>query len=190
MLYCREVMKNYKTLLSLALFPLLAAAATERMNIKPGLWEITSQSSGAPAMSPERQAQMDAAMARMSPEMRARMEAARKQQAAPQVTKSCITKEDVDRPFDFNNDKSQQNCTYTALKGTSTMQEVRVECSIGERKSTGIFHVEAPTPTAWNGTMDVTVSGKGSNDIKVKNTMSGKWLGADCGDVKPREHKK
>jgi uncharacterized protein DUF3617 len=184
-------MKNPKTLLSLALFPLLAVAANDHINIKPGLWEVTTttDTSGVPGLTPEQKAQMDAARAKMPPEMRAKMEAARKQQGAPHVSRSCVTKEDLDKPMSFDAGKADDKCTRSLVKSTSTVQEVHVDCTLGARKSSGTFHIEAPTPTAWTGTMDTTVSGSGS-DIKLHTNVSGKWLGAACGDVKPHSEKK
>lgn len=190
MLYFGQLMRNYKTLLALTLFPLLATAATDHINIRPGLWEVTStsESNGAPPISAEQKAQMDAAMARMSPEMRAKIEASRKRQAEPHVSKSCVTKEELDKPMDFG-EKVEDNCTRNVIKSTSTVQEVHVDCTMGARKSSATIHIEAPTPIAWTGTMDVTVANAGL-DIKVTNNLSGKWLGPDCGDVKPRSQKK
>ncbi len=174
--------------------PLIATAATDHINIKPGLWEVTSTSNskGTPPVSSEQKAEMDKRMAQMSPEMRARIEAAQKnsqaKQAQPHVRKSCITKEDLDKPFALAEGKDDGNCTRTVLKSTSTVQEVRVDCTLGARKSTGTIHIEAPTPLAWSGTMDITVLNTGG-DIKIRTNVSGKWLGPDCGDVKSHSQK-
>jgi hypothetical protein len=183
-------MTTHKTLLALVLFPMFATAATDHINIKPGLWEVTTSrnSTGTP-MTSEQKSQKDAAMAKMSPEMRAQVEAMQKDRKAKQgqahVIKSCVTQEDLNNPNFFD---GGSNCTRKVLKSTSTMQEVQVSCTMGTHTSNGTIHIEAPTPVAWTGTMDTTmvVSGR---DMKAQTNMSGKWLGADCGDVKPISRK-
>jgi len=194
-LYCGQLMRNYKTLLTLALFPLMATAATDHVNIRPGLWETTAKTdtSGAPPISAEQKAQMDAAMAKMSPEMRAKIEAAQKSsqanRAAPHVNRSCVTKEDLEKPFAFDSGNDDGKCTKTVVKATSTVQDIHVECALGKHTSKGDVHMEAQSPEAFTGTVDTTVSDT-QGTIKMRTTMSGKWLSSDCGDVKPHTSRK
>jgi hypothetical protein len=175
---------------ALVLFSLTAVAAADNFNIKPGLWETTtsSQSQGTPAIPPEQQAQMEKMRASMSPEMRAKIEAAQKKanSGAPHVQKSCVTKEDLNKPLAFDSGRADGNCTKTVLKSTSNAQEVRIDCSSDRYKSTGIARFTAPNPETFNGTIESTLTpvGKGA-PITVKTSASGKWLGSDCGDVKP-----
>jgi hypothetical protein len=195
--YTAGVMKNYlPKFLSLVLFSLMAVAAADNINIKPGLWETTtvSQSQGAPAIPPEQQAQMDKMRASMSPEMRARIEAAQKKAqanaGAPHVRKSCLTREDLNKPLSFDEGKDDGKCTKTVLKSTASVQEVRVDCKGDRYNSTGTIRVTASNSENWSGTLETTLTpvGKGA-PMTVKTNMSGKWLGADCGDVKPVTHK-
>ncbi len=183
--------KHLPKFFSLALFSLTAVAASDNFNIKPGLWETTtaSQSAGAPAIPPEQQAQMDKMRASMSPEMRARIEAAQKKaqadSAVPHVRKTCVTTEDLNKA-QFLNDKDDGKCTKTILKSTSSVQEVRVDCKGDRYNSSGTIRVTASNPENWSGTLETVLTpvGKGA-PMTVRTNMSGKWLGADCGDVKP-----
>lgn len=186
-------MKNYlPKLFTLVLFSVSAVAATDNFNIKPGLWETTtsSQSQGSPSVPPEQKAERDKMMARMSPEMRARIEAAQKKYqanaGAPHVRKSCVTKEDLNKPMSFEDAKEGGKCTKTVLKSTSSTQEIRVDCADDRYKSSGTIRVTASNPENWSGTLDTTLTPvAGGAPITVKTNMSGKWLGPDCGDVKP-----
>jgi len=186
-------MKNYlPKFFALVLFSLTAVAAADNFNIKPGLWETTtsSQSQGLPAIPPEQQAERDKMMAKMSPEMRARIEAARKKSQAsagvPHVSKSCVTREDLNKPMSFADAKEGGKCTKTVLKSTSSTQEIRVDCAGDRYNSTGTIRVTASNPENWSGTLETTLTPVGGGSpITVKTNMSGKWLGSDCGDVKP-----
>src|SRR5882757_5546586 len=178
---------NRTSLFALVFFALIASAATDNLSIKPGLWEVTtsSESKGAPPVDAARKAEMEKMMTKMSPEMRARIEASQKKSqamAGPRVSKSCVTKEDLSRPLGMGTEDGK--CTRTIIKSTSSSQEIRVDCAIGERKSTALLRVTATNSENWTGTMDTSIpTAKG--DITVRTNMSGKWLGADCGDVKP-----
>jgi len=187
-------MKHYKVIFALAAFSLVALGMTDTINIKPGLWEVTTttQTKGTPPMSAEEKAEMEKAMAKMTPERRAQMEAALKAaqsgNSRPTVRKSCITKEDLSKPFAFDAGKDDGSCTRTIIKSTSSEQEVRMDCTNKTRKSSGTVRVVAANPESWNGTMDATVSDTGGTMV-LKSSFSGKWLGAACGDVKPMSHK-
>jgi hypothetical protein len=180
---------------ALLLLP-LAAFAADKINMRPGLWESTTtvQSQGAPPISAEQKAMMDQRMASLSPDMRARIEAAQKKgkanSAQPHVHKSCVTKEDLDKPLTWGDGKDDGKCTKTVLKSTSMEQEIRVECASDKYKSSGTFHVILSNPETYSGTMVSTITPAGGSTSMTSTTkITGKWLGASCGDVKPRPEK-
>src|SRR5690242_3115927 len=117
--------------LALCLYPLASRAADEfkPMDVKPGLWETTvsTQMTGMPPIPPE-------ALARLTPEQRAQMEAVLKQRSGqgPRATtsKSCVTKDDLNKPLSFN-DTVKQSCKSTIIRSSSSEQEVRLDCSEG-----------------------------------------------------------
>ncbi len=137
---------------------------------------------------------MDQRMASLSPEMRAKIEAAQKKSLAssaqPHVHKSCVTQEDLDKPLAWSDGKDDGKCTKTVLKSTSTEQEVRVECASDKYKSSGTIHIVLSNPETYSGTMvsNITPAG-GSTTMTSTTQITGKWLGAACGDVKPNSHK-
>ena len=154
----------------------VAAAAPERLNVKLGLWEMTSimRFSGMPPLPKE-------VMDKMTPQQRAKLAADLKAAAAEEpeeeVSSECITQEDLDKPFSSSN---ADDCTSTIVRTTRTSQEIRMVCT-GKTKGSGTFKVNTPTPETMNGTLDLK-AGDGPDAFVIKGTIKGRWLGADCGD--------
>ena len=158
----------------------LAQAADPAFDVKPGLWEITSMGSatGAPPIPPE-------ALAKLSPEQRAKMEAAMQAAMArngqPRTSKSCITQAQLEKGPNFGpHDKSSKQ---TIVSRTASLMETRVECT-GEQKMSGTFRFQALSRETVRGEVTMAISG-GGNTMNSNRTLEGKWLGADCGSVKP-----
>jgi hypothetical protein len=154
----------------------LAAGGAEKLNVKVGLWEITSISrfSGMPPLPKE-------VLDKMTPQQRADMEAKIKAASAeepePEVSSECITQEDLEKPF---NSANADECTQTIVRTTRNSQEIRLACS-GKTKGSGTFKVTSPTPETMTGDLDLKV-GEGANVMTVTSKIKGRWLGADCGD--------
>lgn len=151
------------------------AGAADKLDVKPGLWEITSthQITGIPPMPKEW-------VDKVTPEQRAAMETAFKKESekGPQsdTERECITKQKAQQPFDIGD----KNCTQTVVRTTRTTQEVRLTCN-GEMKGSGVMRVTTPTPETMTGTLDLQL-GDGEDAMKVKSHLQGRWLGPDCGD--------
>jgi hypothetical protein len=189
-------MKNKIALATLLLWPLacvaadgfkppeVKAASFTPLDVKPGLWEtsITTEVSGMPPIS-------QAAMAKLTPEQRARMEASVKSRQAkgPQtrVTKSCLTAEDLKKPFALNDD-AHAMCKRTVISSSGRKEEVHFECAKGPVKSTGDIRVEAVTPESVQGTSHAS-SSDGTRSMTFAFTFAGKWLGAECGPFAKKE---
>jgi hypothetical protein len=147
------------------------SAQKSPLNVKPGLWEMTIQVDMAGALPgvdmskvpPERKAQMEAMMAA--------------QKNKPHVVKSCVTQEELDK-YQVN-EGDDASCKTTVTKSSATLVEMTQTCS-GEAAGTREARIEAPTPTTMKMTSKST-SGRGAG---TTINMSGKWLGADCGDEK------
>jgi len=156
-------------LLGLAAGEVLGA---EPLNIKPGLWEMTTSTALSGSMMPP------ALLAQMPPEQRARIEAALKQQGAgghAGSSQTCVTKEDLLRgsvPTDKAAD--QKNCKYRVVTQTNTRMETHFQCT-GEGARDGEMKLEAVSPEQLKGAIQVTtVRGK------VTVQLDGHWLGASC----------
>lgn len=158
------------------------AADNTPLNVKPGLWEmnIDSEGSGAAPIPPD-------VLARMSPEQRAKVEAAIEHAMAPRhsVVKRCITQADIDKGFDEMAQRGGGKCTHTVTSSTSTLRTGSFTCT-GRENTSGTYRFEARSPESVAANWDVTVS-NGGNSMRVKNVIEGRWLGADCGSVKPTD---
>lgn len=154
----------------------LTAAGADKLNVKVGLWEITSISriSGTPPLPKE-------VLDKMTPQQRADLEAQLKAAAAeepePEVSSECITEEDLVQPF---NSANAEECSQTIVRTTGNMQEIRLSCT-GQTKGSGTFRITTVTPESMTGELDLKV-GEGANLMTVTSKIKGRWLGADCGD--------
>ena len=147
------------------------------MNVKSGLWETTSvtERSGMPSIPPEQ-------LAKMPPDIRAKMQGM--SGPSTSTSQSCMTKEDVSK-FHYNQDKS---CKVTVVSTSTSKEEFKFECT-GQQASTGSMKMEAPDSTHVNGLILINMTANG-RPMNMKVTTSAKWLGEDCGSVKPASDKK
>jgi hypothetical protein len=171
-----------------------AADDIKPFDAKPGLWETvaTSQMGGMPAM-PNMPQISDEQLAKMPPEARARVQAAMK--GIPGVgspttttTRSCMTQASLKKALELG---AQQNCTRKVISSTSSKQEVHVECTQNGTTSSGDMTVERVDSEHAKGSMNMNINmanAKGaSGPMTMKMSFNSKWLGADCGSVKPVE---
>src|SRR5205823_12920549 len=130
---------------SLSLSAIVFAQAPA-LDVKMGLWEITSTSNVGGQMPT-----IDTS--KMRPEQKARMEAAMKGMLSPQsnVTKSCMTRDKFNRSNFVTNDQSGVTCKQTLSTNTRTSLDATVVCS-GKQTSTGQIHLDAPSSTSFAGT--------------------------------------
>ena len=162
------------------LLPAIALAA-DRPAVKLGLWEIShdSQSTGQPAIPEEM-------LAKLPPEARARLEASQhSRDAGGHSSKQCINQASLDHLF--QDDERTKSCTHTIVSQTATSMEMHLECKnvgAGAASATGTFKWTLATPEAMRGSLDLTTTA-GSHAMSHHVDIKGKWLGADCGDVKP-----
>src|SRR5690606_25687579 len=73
-----------------------------------------------------------------------------------------------------------EQCRQSIVATTRTTQEARIICD-GEHQGSGVFRISAPTPETMSGTLDLTI-GEGADAFTLKGQLTGRWLGADCGD--------
>lgn len=156
------------------------------LNVKEGLWEITMtrSMSGMPATPPMPAIPPDA-LAKMSPEQRARVEAAMKQGGmggpSTDVRKECITKEKLEKHSAFANSRGE--CTRTVVNSTGSKLELKFHCEEKQSSSDGTFLMDAIGSDNVKGTMHI-ISNSNGHTMNMDFTISSKYLGPACGDVK------
>ena len=160
-----------------------ALAQTSTLDLKPGLWEITSTGSmtGAPPIPPE-------VLANMPPEKRAQVQAAMQAAMAragePQVARNCVTAEQLRRGLNFD-ERPNPSCQRKIVTNSSSLLVVHEECA-GARPMVGDFRFTAIDRETMKGDINV-VMGSGADTTTMQRNLQGKWLGSDCGDVKPKD---
>jgi Protein of unknown function (DUF3617) len=157
-----------------------AALAGQKINVKTGLWEMTMKMamSGMPAIPPE-------ALAKMPPEQRARIEAMTNGSGGgtTHTSQSCVTEKDLERGIDPQTDK-QQNCKVVSSTVTSSSMEMHMACDGPQVKGTGVMKMAVSNREQVEGDMKMDMVSNG-RPINMTTHISGKWLSADCGSVKP-----
>ncbi len=164
-------------------FAICCFAQNPTLDVKTGLWEttVTMQASGLPTMPnipPD-------ALARMTPDQQARFKAMMGGMSGGQPTtvKSCLTKEKLANGFRPDSTEDRSNCRKTVLSSSATAMVMTVSCTEEHGSVNGTFHMEALGHDAMSGTSHI-VSVSSGRTITIDGKIQGKWLGADCGDVK------
>ncbi len=144
--------------------------------LKPGLWEMTMKSDAMkamPKMTPEQIEQMRKMGVNM-PLM----------QDGGMVMKMCVTKEMAERQQPPQTHQVGSECKSKNFQRTGSNYSVDIVCDgpnmKGEGKGSGTF--------AGNDRFSSIYDFKGTSHgkpVAQHQETSGKWLGADCGDVKP-----
>jgi hypothetical protein len=154
----------------------LLAQGAPKINVKMGLWEVTSTTNmtGNVPM-PD--------TSKMTPQQAAAVQAAMGSAMGPHTTtiKECLTQE----KFNQGMLTDQKNCKTTITTNTATVLEVQMACEMGQGqgKMSGLMHFEAPTSESMAGTFKGS-SSMGTQTMNITGTYAGKWTSADCGSIK------
>jgi hypothetical protein len=168
-----------------------APAAT--IDVKTGLWEMSSErsTSGMPKMPAMPQLPPEV-LAAMPPDQQARIRAAMqgawgaRSGKRSRVKKVCITRKSLEQGPAFGADDFGRSCTRNVRANSKRSWDMQVVCNDQGRRQTINVRYEAPRPDTINGTVDIAMS-DGNRRMTMQQTMQGRWLGPDCGDVKPRD---
>lgn len=172
-----------------AIIASLAAAPAAAQTMKPGLWEITNKMGGSGdtgAKMAAAQEQMAAAMASMPPAQRKQMEDMLAKQGVNMSpgggggmsTRICITKEMAAR--NEAPAQSQGDCKRETLQRSGNTTKFKFTCS--NPPSSGEGTVTLHNPGSYSMHMKMT---GGRQQGEMTMDAQGKWLGSDCGSVKP-----
>jgi hypothetical protein len=167
-----------KTSFLIAMFSMcaFAAAASAADRMKPGLWSMTIKSDAMknmPKIPPE---QMEA-MRKMGvniPQM----------QDAGMVMKVCMTKEMVERDQPPATSQNESGCQMKNLTRSGDSYTMDMLCDSPNFKGTGTIKGSNPSKESFTSVSDFKGTAHGQPADHHQET-SGKWLAADCGDVKP-----
>jgi len=76
-------------------------------------------------------------------------------------------------------------CMVKLVNSSSTKQVLHADCTHGNAKTSGDMTIERTDAEHVKGTMAMKSTEGGPQGTDVTISFSMKWLGADCGDVKP-----
>jgi len=182
-------MKRLTLLFISVVFSMIAQAGG--LNIKPGLWEIQNQMSmnGKPmpdmaqhaAEMQKGMAEMQKNMASMPPEMQEKMKAALSQNNHMGITDKgitvCMTQEQIDRS-EIQHDPNS-HCKTVDMQHSGDKTTIKMHCD-APHEADMMTEVTRMSDTEWKSTSHMT-----SGERTIDSSGHGKWLKADCGDVKP-----
>lgn len=167
---------------------LFAAGAQAQTHLSPGLWEQQiSMKTNNPDMD-AKMAKMKEQLASMPPDKRAMVEQMMASKgigvgANANTFRMCMTKEQAERDSMPQHDGrcSQQEATRSGntIKFKTTCQGEKGGQPI---TSEGEFTMNGSTGYTGHSVTNMTVHGQ---PTQMQSDVVGKWLGSDCGDVKP-----
>jgi hypothetical protein len=145
-------------------------------SMKPGLWEVTLQSSAMkniPKISPEQVEQMR----KMGVDMA-------QLQSGAIVNKICITKDMAERETLPQMNHKDSGCEMKNQKRTSDGYTMDLICDGAQMKGKGMSKTVFASDQSFSTTSEFkgTMQGMPVND---RTDTSGKWLSTDCGSVRP-----
>ena len=171
-------------------FALIAAALAlpaAAQQLKPGLWEMSNRVADSSGQLANAMAEAQRQMAQMPPEQRKMMEQMMAQHGVQlgsgsggaMVAKMCLTPEMVK-----NNDlpmRQQGNCTHKRSPVSGGKMKFSFSCSNPATSGDGEITFKSDTSYAMNARV---VQGAGKDNVMTVDS-SARWLGADCGNIKP-----
>ena len=155
--------------------------------MKPGLWSLSNHMTSNDPQLAQAMAAMQQHMANMSPEQREQMQKMMQQNGmqldigagGAMQTKMCMTREMAERK-EFP--VQQGDCKQSFTQQSSTRGRIAFTCT--KPKVSGEGDVTADSDTSYRAHMKIKSEEEGRNQV-VDMDVTGKWLSADCGNIRP-----
>jgi len=178
------------TKLHVAIAALVAAAAlpAAAQTLKPGLWEVTNKMQGGSGQMQNAMAEMQKQLASMPPEQRKMIEeqmaksGVKMGSAGPgggMSVQVCMTKEMVEKS---EMPAQQGDCKTTSQSRSGNTMKMAFACT--NPPSSGDGQITFNSSESYTSRMNVSTQVDGKPE-KVSMEGTGKWLAADCGNIKP-----
>jgi hypothetical protein len=171
----------------LALQLLLSASLSEAamLDAKPGLWESTTTTQVEGGVMPQ-----IPDVSKLTPEQRARVEKSVGMRAGgrPSVStvRQCVTAQMLEKWDTFAKSERGDECQRSVLDQSS--RHVKMSLSCGNGKSTGDMELTLSGSDRVSGKMAMVMR-TDSGNRKINASFDSRWLGADCGNLKPGERR-
>lgn len=165
-----------KLAVPLLLCPLLSAPAWAADQMKPGLWEMTMKSDAMknmPKIPPEQMEQMR----KMGIDVPLIQDGA-------MVSRVCVTKQMAENAQMPGMDQSEMGCESKNYQRSGNSYSVDIVCNGATMKGTGKVKGSFTGNESYTSTYDFKGTMHGQ-PVTQHHESSGKWLAANCGNVKP-----
>jgi hypothetical protein len=164
----------------------LAVGQDRAIPIKVGLWETTSSTSNQMTIPPE----MEARIAAMPPDQQSMVRSRMGGAPVTMTNKRCVAGgTTMDSLLNQGQDRPGEKCSFTNRKRTSSGASFDTTCAMQQGTLTGHSEFHMIDSDHMTGTTHITGTMKGrdgsSMNMNVTSTVTSKYLGSDCGDVKP-----
>lgn len=169
---------------------LLSAAfglPAQAQSMKPGLWEINNKAQSGDGKLEQAMASLEQQLAALGPEQRKMMEEMMAKQgvslgsgASGVTVKMCMSKEmaaQSELPI-----QTQGDCTTTRKKSSATTMALSFVCTNPPSRGEGVATFTSDTAYTMAMKVSANMAGKEEN---MSLDARGKWLGTDCGAIKP-----
>lgn len=159
-------------------------AQTATIPIKPGLWQTQISGTSSMTLPADQEARIAALPAAQQAMIRSRMGGA----PTTTTTRSCATGQTSLNEIMSQAEKNTK-CTFTNQVQTADGASFDASCVSPQGTTSGHAEFHMVDSEHFTGslhmTADATSPNGGSMHMKVDNTVTSKYLGADCGTVKP-----
>lgn len=180
-------MKNTFAYLAAAVTLAASAPAASAQNMKPGLWELSNKISSSDGKMQSAMAEMQQQLASMPPAQRKAMlqmmEKNGMQMSAgtggAMTTRMCMTKEMIQRK-EFP--VQEGNCKQKVAQQSAGKMKIAFSCT--DPATSGEAEMTMESDTSYRTRMRVKSIEDGEQQI-MDVDVAGKWLGADCGKLRP-----
>ena len=176
-------------LVALVALSLAGATGFAHAQMKPGLWEINNKMQSSGGQMEQQMAQMQEQMRNMPPDQRKMVEEMMAKQGMKvgggpgggMTMKICMTKEMVERN-EVPSGQQRGDCKTTQQSRSGNTMKMAFTCT--NPPSSGEGQVTFASNEAYNMHMVVRTQVQGRPET-MNMDASGRYLGADCGNIKP-----
>jgi hypothetical protein len=162
-------------------------AQTAPIPIKPGLWETTVNGTTSMTLPAAQQAQIAALPAAQQAMIRSRMGGG---SPTTITTRACAAQQTTLNDIMSQAQQKNTKCTLSNQTQTASSASFDVSCVSPQGTASGHAQFQMADSDHVTGSMHLTVdasSNGGPMHMTIDNTVTSKYVGADCGTVKPGE---
>jgi len=169
---------------ALVLILLAGPALAQTPPVKPGLWEMKQLQLEVDGKPMPTMAQMAPQLSQLPPEARKMMEAQMKAQGIDIGSgggiRTCVSAEMLKQNHWGQSQQGEQDCKMDVLDRSGSTWRWKVQCKGGQGEGSTVFNGSEgyTSDMHWRGTA------KGQPQ-SMKTKVQARWLGADCGGLKP-----